>query len=54
MKPAIVTVAGFVVYSWQITKFIKMPRKSVAQSVAHNGILFLCHKNTHKQLFINQ
>lgn len=34
MGPAIVEIAGFVVFNRQHTKFIKMPKKSVALSVA--------------------
>ncbi|KQS53274.1 MAG: hypothetical protein DCE86_07440 [Flavobacteriaceae bacterium] len=46
MKPAIITVAGFVVFNRQQTEFIKMHRKFVALSVALYGwsCYLICYK----------
>lgn len=54
MEPAILEIAGFVVFNRQHTKFTKMPKKFVALSVALYSFLNRCHKSRLKTLFINQ
>lgn len=46
MEPAIFEIAGFVVFNWQHTEFIKMPKKFVALSVAlyRWSCYLICHK----------
>lgn len=53
MEPAILEIAGFVVFSRQHTKFTKMPKKFVALSVALYSwsCYLICHKKT-KVIFL--